>query len=207
MKLSIRNFDIGKSLTALILIISAILFSPLIPSAHAQSAGRVIGTVNSLQFNNCRFLDGVFRTTCEIDRAQRTINNVRGPRRNDVSKLNNQISQINALRQACNVGDQYSCERIGNISDDQINITYALINACRTGDKLSCRRAEDVLNGNDPTFNRQNQSQSQFENNRLNPTKLNITKLSPTQARVGNCTVDIDPKTGFRTSNPYNCSR
>lgn len=197
------------------LIAAALAALAIAQPASAQSAGDILRTIDSTRYDGCRHANGAYKATCQVRRAERVLDifNPRNGRSNASTELNRQISQIQALQRACAAGDQHSCQRVRGVSSQQITAARALMDACRNGDAFSCDRAEDVLMGTDrsyagtPTRNAQRvpvQARSQMQ---AQPARLSPTRLSPTQARIGNCIVDIDPQNGMRTSAPYGCTR
>ena len=190
----------------IILIAMAAMASAFAQPASAQSAGDILRAVDSTRYNNCSYARGTYQATCQVRRAERVLEifNPRNGRSQAASDLNRQIMQIQALQRACSAGDRHSCQRVGGITTQQITAARALMDACRNGDSFSCDRARDVLVGTDRHYAAPRTRVSQ---ERPVAPRSQATRLSPTQARVGNCIVDIDPATGMPTSGPYGCTR
>ena len=191
----------------IILIAVAAMASAFAQPASAQSAGDILRAVDSTRYNNCSYARGTYQATCQVRRAERVLEifNPRNGRSQAASDLNRQIMQIQALQRACSAGDRHSCQRVGGITTQQITAARALMDACRNGDAFSCDRARDVLVGTDRHYGRTQARRTQAST--APRAQQQATRLSPTQARVGNCIVDIDPATGMRTSGPYGCTR
>lgn len=182
---------------------AAIIFSTPV---QAQSLGDILGVIDSTRYNSCQYADGVYKTTCEVGRVSRVVDtfrqNSRQNRYEAANRLEQKISLIDALQRACRAGDAHSCQRVGRGMDqNRITAARALMDACRNGDTFSCDRAEAVLVGTDQAYTSNRRSTATQSSS---PT---AGRLSTTQARVGNCIVDINPETGMRTSGPYGCSR
>ena len=191
----------------IILIAVAAMASAFAQPASAQSAGDILRAVDSTRYNNCSYARGTYQATCQVRRAERVLEifNPRNGRSQAASDLNRQIMQIQALQRACSAGDRHSCQRVGGITTQQITAARALMDACRNGDAFSCDRARDVLVGTDRHYGGTQARRTQAST--APRAQQQATRLSPTQARVGNCIVDIDPATGMRTSGPYGCTR
>ena len=191
----------------IILIAVTAMASAFAQPASAQSAGDILRAVDSTRYNNCSYARGTYQATCQVRRAERVLEifNPRNGRSQAASDLNRQIMQIQALQRACSAGDRHSCQRVGGITTQQITAARALMDACRNGDAFSCDRARDVLVGTDRHYGGTQARRTQAST--APRAQQQATRLSPTQARVGNCIVDIDPATGMRTSGPYGCTR
>lgn len=190
------------------LILAALAGLAFAQPAAAQSLGDILGAVDSTRYDSCRYASGTYKTTCQIRRADRIVDvfergNQRG-RNEAATRLERRIALVSALKRACDAGDQHSCRRAeAGVSNDQILAARALMDACRTGDAFSCDRAEAVLMGVDRNYRSAPAQRTAAQAS----TRQQATPLSATQARIGNCIVDIDPETGMRTSGPYNCTR
>tara|TARA_Y100001968_G_C19302006_1_gene689588 strand:- start:236 stop:1099 length:864 start_codon:yes stop_codon:yes gene_type:complete len=196
------------------LIAAAVAAITFAAPAQAQSLGDILGVIDSTRYNNCNYSSGTYRATCQANRVSRVIDTIDRSNRNSryeaSERLDRQIRMINALQRACDAGDAHSCQRLGGRTDpNRITAARALMDACRNGDSFSCDRAQAVLTGNDRSYGAQMVRQSSERGARgVSPrAQQQATRLSPTQARIGNCIVDIDPETGMRTSGPYGCSR
>lgn len=190
----------------IILIAVATMAAAFAQPASAQSASDILRVIDSTRYNSCSYSRGAYQATCQVRRAERVLNilNPRNGRSQAASDLNRQIMQIQALQRACSAGDRHSCQRVGGITTQQITAARALMDACRNGDTFSCDRARDVLVGTDRHYAG---ARTRVSQDRPATTRAQTTRLTPTQARVGNCIVDIDPATGMRTSGPYGCTR
>lgn len=182
--------------------------------AQAQSLTDVLSVIDSTRYNNCNYSSGTYRATCQANRVSRVIDTIdrnnRNSRYETANRLERQIRMINALQRACDAGDAHSCRRLGGRMDpNRVTAARALMDACRNGDSFSCDRAQAVLTGNDRSYGTQMVRQSNERSTRAvsRRSQPQAARLSATQARIGNCIVDIDPETGMRTSGPYGCSR
>ena len=199
--------------------------------ASAQSAGEILSSVNGTRYDNCRYLDGVYRTTCQLERVTRVADTFRSSQRQSDyrqgDRLERQIAMFNALERACNAGDQHSCTRLGGgIDARRIEAARALMDACRNGDRFSCDRADNVLTGRDAAYASRRAAAPQAarpaprqtdevpaydlpERVTRDQVRTNGSRepqrVSWTQVLMGGCLVDIDPRTGARTSGFYDC--
>jgi len=179
--------------------------------ASAPSASDLLRVIDSTRYNRCASANGVYKATCQANRAGRVVDVFRTSSRQNQneasSRIERRISLIQSLQRACDAGDAHSCQRVGGgLDDNRIKAARALMDACRKGDAYSCERAETVLVGTDGSYGAAPVRQA-ASRTRPTPSAQQAPVLAPNQARIGNCLVDIDPETGGRTSGAYGCTR
>lgn len=192
--------------------------------ASAQSVGEILSTVGNLQYDNCRYYDGLARRTCQVERISRIANTVRGNSSQSgyqqTAEFERRVAMMSALERACNAGDQHSCTRIGgSVDQSRIEMARALMDACRNGDRFSCDRADTVLasasarqrvtptrHTTTPTPETRSALPMRVTRNQVRQSSnAQPQRVSQTQVLFQGCLVDVDPQTEMRKSGPYDC--